>query len=198
MAKRKINKQQIVLASSSPRRIEFLKKWGFNFISVKSEFKEKTFPSVEKTVIYNSYGKAFNIAKEHKNYIVIGVDTVVAIEKEILGKPKSKEKVKEMLYKLNGRTHTVMSGIAAIYKGNFITNICKTYVTFRKITDEEINLYAATGEGNDKAGGYAIQGLASDFIVKIDGYIDNVVGVPVKYIREIINQIQEVDYGISK
>ncbi len=196
--RKKTKKQHIILASSSLRRIEFLQKWGFNFISIKSKFEEKTFPSVEKTVIYNSYGKAFNIAKEYKNYIVIGVDTVVVIGKEILGKPKSKEKVKEMFYKLNGKTHTVLSGITAIYKGDFVTNICKTYVGFRKMTEEEISLYADTGEGNDKAGGYAIQGLASDFIVKIDGYIDNVIGVPVKFIREIINQIQEVDYGISK
>lgn len=192
------NKQQIILASSSPRRIEFLRKWGFKFISIKSKFKEKTFSSVEKTVIYNSYGKAFNIAKEHKNCIVIGIDTVVAIGEEILGKPGNNEKVKEMLHKLNGETHTVTSGITVIYKGNFVTNISKTFVTFRKITDKEIELYANTGEGNDKAGGYAVQGLASDFIIKIDGYIDNVIGIPVKFLREMINQIREVDYGIIK
>jgi septum formation protein len=181
--------EKIILASASPRRIEFLKKWGFNFISKKSSFPERTLPTPEKTVLYNSYGKAFDIAKVNKNYIVIGVDTVVALENEILGKPINKEKVKEMLYKLSDKTHTVISGITIMHKNKFLTDICKTFVTFRKLGREEIESYAETGEGKDKAGGYAVQGLASDFIIKIEGYVDNVIGLPVNNLRKLLNQI---------
>ena len=181
---------KLVLASGSPRRIEFLKKWGFDFQVKKADFKEKTFKCPEETAIYNAFGKASLVAMRYKNSIVIGADTVVVIDNKIMGKPKDKTDLKVMLSKLSNRTHTVITGLALVRNTEFITNISKTEVTFRKVDNYEIERYINTGEGNDKAGGYAIQGLASDFIIKVDGLLDNVIGMPIATFRKMLKEIE--------
>ena len=181
---------KLILASKSPRRIEFLEKWGFDFKTKSSDFKEKILKSPEETVIYNAYGKAKKVAIKFKNKTVIGADTVVALNKEIIGKPQNKKDLERMLQKISGKTHLVITGIALIKNNKFVTNICKTEVTFRRINDNEIKDYIRTGEGNDKAGGYAIQGLASDFIVKVDGLLDNVIGIPLMILRKMLIEIE--------
>ena len=181
---------KLILASKSPRRIEFLRKWGFDFEVKKSDFKEKILKDPGETTVYNAYGKAKEIAIKFKNKTIIGADTVVALNEEIIGKPQDKEDLKKMLRKISGKTHLVITG-AALIKGNrFVTNICKTEVTFRRISNSEIEDYIRTGEGDDKAGGYAIQGLASDFIIKVSGLLDNVIGMPLMVLRKMLIEIE--------
>ncbi len=181
---------KLVLASHSPRRIEFLKKWGFDFNTANSFFEEKTFKMPEETVIYNAYGKASTVAQKIKNSAIIGVDTVVVLNQTIIGKPENKNELRKMLRKLDNKTHMVITGIAVVKNEKFITDTCRTKVSFRKITDKEIENYVTTNEGMDKAGGYAIQGIASDFIIRIDGLIDNVIGLPVLLLRKMLDKIE--------
>lgn len=180
----------LILASASPRRIEMLKKWGFKFKSVKAIFREKTFPSPEKTALYNAYGKAFSVAKTHKQEVVIGADTIVVIENKILGKPEDKKELNAMLNLLSGKTHYVITGLAVIKGENFATDLCKTEVGFRELSKREIEEYIESREGEDKAGGYAVQGIGASFINKINGPLDNVIGLPVNTLRELIKKIE--------
>ncbi len=181
---------KLILASHSPRRIEFLQKWGFDFQITNPNFLERTFPKPEETIIYNAYGKASTVALRRNNSIVIGMDTVVVLKNEIIGKPENNNELMRMLRKLSNETHTVMTGVAVVANKEFITDICKTRVNFRRMTEKEIKSYAETGEGMDKAGGYAIQGIASDFIIKVDGLIDNVIGMPVMLLKKMLNDIK--------
>ncbi len=181
---------KLILASKSPRRIEFLRKWGFDFEVKKSDFNEKILKDPEETAVYNAYGKAKEIAIKFKNKTIIGADTVVALNEEIIGKPQNKEDLKKMLRKISGKTHLVITGAALIKDYRFVTNICKTEVTFRRISNSEIEDYIRTGEGDDKAGGYAVQGLASDFIIKVSGLLDNVIGMPLMVLRKMLIEIE--------
>ncbi len=181
--------KKFVLASSSPRRIEMLKKWGFSFEAVSSPFEEKQFSSPQTTALYNAYGKAFEIARK-KGILVIGADTIVVIEGKILGKPRNDCELFDMLKMLSGKVHTVITGVAAIKDKKFATDICLTKVGFRDLNEEEIKDYIRSGEGRDKAGGYAIQGIGSSFINMIDGQVDNVIGLPVNKVRKMIKLIE--------
>ncbi len=181
---------KLILASKSPRRIEYLKMWGFSFESVNASFDERILNDPINTVIYNSFGKASKVLNNYKNSIVIGLDTVVSLENKIIGKPKDKEDLRTMLKLLSNKTHLVTTGMAVIQNKKFAVATCKTTVTFRNLSDKEIDQYVKTGEGLDKAGGYAIQGIASDFIVKVEGLIDNVIGIPVFTLRKLLEEIE--------
>ncbi len=181
---------KLILASKSPRRIEYLKMWRFSFESVNASFEEKMLNGPVNTVIYNSFGKASKVSNKYKEDIVIGLDTVVSLENKIMGKPRDKKDLREMLKLLSNKTHLVTTGIAVIQNKNFEITTCKTTVTFRKLSYKEIEQYIKTGEGLDKAGGYAIQGIASDFIVKVEGLIDNVIGIPVFTLRKLLKEIE--------
>ncbi len=182
--------RNFILASGSPRRIELLKKWGFEFKAEKADFAEKHFPSPLQTVQYNAFGKARTVARNHPDEIVIGADTIVLIDNKILGKPASEKELFEMLKLLSGKTHKVLTGLAAIFNEKFVTEVCETKVSFRKLSEEEIERYVKTGEGMDKAGGYAIQGLGASFANKIEGPLDNVIGLPINKVRKILKTIE--------
>ncbi len=182
--------KKFILASGSPRRIEILKKWGFKFEIKKPSFQEKSFSSPIKTVIYNAYGKAFTVARQYPQETVIGADTIVVINGKILGKPKDKSELFKMLVLLSAKTHYVLTGMAIIKKDKFVTDVCKTKVSFKKLNKKEIKDYILTGEGRDKAGGYAIQGLGASFVNKIEGPLDNVIGLPINILRKILKIIE--------
>ncbi len=182
--------KKFILASGSPRRIEMLKKWGFEFTIQKAKFNERKLSSPFETVLYNAYGKAFSVAKKFKNEVVVGADTIVVINKKILGKPNNEKDLFDMLTLLSGKKHYVLTGIAAIEGNKFVTDICKTEVGFKKLDKSEIQDYIKTGEGNDKAGGYAVQGLGASFIEKINGPLDNVIGLPINTLKKILKIIE--------
>lgn len=182
---------KILLASNSPRRLEYLKGWGFEFESVKRRVEEVLIEcNPVKTVMSNAYLKVFSLSSFYDS-LVLGMDTVVFFDNKILGKPENYSENKKMLEALSGNTHYVFTGIAMMYRGNFLVDYVKTAVTFRKLDSNEIEDYVATREGLDKAGGYAIQELASSFVILVEGLLDNVIGVPVFAIRGLLDKMLE-------
>jgi len=121
--------------------------------------------------------------------VILGADTTVVVDGEILGKPRDDGDGREMLVRLSGKTHQVMTGVS-LRQGAFeVGRVETTSVVFRTMTDEDISWYIASGEGHDKAGGYAIQGLASRFIPSISGSYSNVVGLPVAAVDELMRSL---------
>ncbi|HZJ77231.1 MAG TPA: Maf family protein [Clostridia bacterium] len=171
----------IILASASPRRKEILENAGLEFSVCVAEIDETVEEnlSAEKTAIKLAEKKASTVAKSYPNHIVLGVDTVVAVEDKILGKPKSEEDAVSMLKTLSGREHFVCTGVCIISKTTKKSFCQKTKVKFYNLTDEEIREYVKTGEPMDKAGAYGIQGKGCVFVQGIEGDYFNVVGLPV-------------------
>ncbi len=184
---------KIYLASSSLRRIEYLKNWGFDFEVIKSNVEEKILDNNPiGTVLTNAYLKAANVYRKYKNQVVVGMDTVVEIDNVILGKPGNEQDNVKMLMRLSNKEHRVITGICVINENTIGLDYVETAVSFRKILLKEAEIYAKTGEGLDKAGGYAIQGLASDFVISVNGLLDNVIGVPVVSLRNLLYKIIEI------
>lgn len=169
----------IILASQSPRRQELLKLITSDF-EIKVSNVDETLPdkiTPKEAVMYLSKIKAEPFADGDD--IVIGADTVVALDGKILGKPKSEENAKEMLRFLSGRTHSVFTGVTLTSNKKVKTFAVETKVKFFELTNEEIDAYIKTKEPFDKAGAYGIQGYGSLLVEKIDGDYFNVVGLPV-------------------
>lgn len=189
---RKNFKMEIILASASPRRKELLE-----LINLKFEIKASNIEeimnedlSLEEKVEDLSYQKANDTAsKLSGDYLVIGADTIVEINGEILGKPKDKADAKRMLKLLSGKEHHVITAITLIDtkdKNNFIKTHEKTKVKFIELTDYKIDKYIDSGEPMDKAGAYAIQGLGVMFVKGIEGCYTNVVGLPIPLLTNIL------------
>ena len=190
----------IILASASPRRSELLKQAGFNFTITPSTVDETILAdSPDKIVEDLAFQKANDVYQKIKNdysekdYIVIGADTVVCYNGEILGKPKDEQEAFDMLKLLSDRTHQVYTGIAIIYKTNgtkqsYLSNE-RTDVTFHTITDYELKDYIATGDCLDKAGAYGIQGPFAIHIKEIKGDYNNVVGLPIASLYQTLKKI---------
>lgn len=169
----------IILASQSPRRQELLKLITSDF-EIKVSNVDETLPdkiTPKEAVMYLSKIKAEPFA--YGDDIVIGADTVVALDGKILGKPKNEENAKEMLRFLSGRTHSVFTGVTLASGKKTKTFAVETKVKFFELTNEEIDAYIKTKEPFDKAGAYGIQGYGSLLVEKIDGDYFNVVGLPV-------------------
>ena len=170
----------LVLASKSPRRKELLKLITNDFIVQGAEFDE-TLPediiTPEDAVTYLSYMKARLLNNGVDT--VIGADTVVVLDGEILGKPADDDEAFSMLKKLSGREHSVFTGITVMSPEKWVSFTEETKVTFCPLSDDEIREYIKTGECSDKAGAYGIQGYGSRFVKSINGDYFNVVGLPV-------------------
>jgi septum formation protein len=174
--------KKIVLASASPRRREILEKAGLKF-SVEESGVEESFPDGEGAdgiARALSESKARRVAERYEDAVVIAADTVVALGEEIFGKPRGSEEAREMLMRLNGKVHEVITAftILDVKSKKELTRTVETKVFFKKMTGEEIVRYVNSGEPLDKAGAYGIQGLGSEFIEKIEGDFLNVVGLP--------------------
>lgn len=186
--------RKIILASASPRRRELLAQAGFAF-EVKVSQKEERYTSVDPDEIVKelSLAKAEDVASqcEQKNVVVIGADTIVAFEGQILGKPDDLNRAAEMIRSFQGKKHQVYTGVTVIEydeKGekSLINHAVKTDVYVNPMTEEEILAYVREEEVLDKAGAYGIQGAFARHIEKIDGDYYNVVGLPVSYIYECL------------
>jgi septum formation protein len=174
----------IILASTSPRRRELLAKTGLSFmveapIGYEEDMTLKMKPLQLAKAL--SRGKAETVAKNHKDAIVIGADTFVALHDEVLGKPHTPEKAKLMLQKVSGKSHLVITGFTIIdtKTGKSISRAIASKVYFKKMSEKEIDGYIRTGEPLDKAAGYALQERGSVFIRKIEGDFLGVVGLPI-------------------
>jgi septum formation protein len=161
----------IVLASASPRRRELLSGLGLRFEAIAADIDETavTAPSPEELVQKLALEKARAVARMRPEALVIGADTVVYKNGRIFGKPQDAADARDMLRELSGRTHTVATGIAIVSPDGEVSDVVTAKVTFKVLTEGQIERYIATGEPFDKAGGYGIQGRAAAKIRKISG-----------------------------
>lgn len=178
---------RLILASNSPRRKELLKDLGYSFEIIPSNIDEKINPnkSIQSEIENLSFNKALSVFKDNKDSIVIGSDTVVILDNKIYGKPKTNEEAKAMLKALSNKTHLVLTAVSIISSKQSETFSVKTEVEFDNITDEEIDKYIKEENVLDKAGAYAIQGLAKKFIKSINGDYYTIMGLPIHelYVR---------------
>lgn len=183
----------VILASASPRRSELLAQVGIKFKIVPGSIDESVQggETPEEHVLRLAMEKAKSVAEKYPDSWVIGADTVVVIDGDIFGKPNSIHEAGEMLKKLSGNTHHVITGFCIYNKVKNINVVRKveTFVTFKKLTENEVNGYVASGEVMDKAGAYAIQGLGSFMVKEIHGSYSNVVGLP---IYQIVSELENV------
>jgi septum formation protein len=172
--------KQLVLASASPRRRELLASLGWPFKVVVSDVDEAPLGDEKPEAMARRLAtlKAQSVASQFPHSYVIGSDTVVAIDGRVLGKPVDQEESLKMLCLLNGRTHRVYSGVALCYDQKTLSDVECTEVTFRSMKEEDLQNYAKSGEGLDKAGSYAIQGRGALLVRSICGCYYNVVGLP--------------------
>jgi septum formation protein len=179
---------RLILASASPRRAELLRAAGFDFEIVATNVDEgvRDGETPDAYVLRLAREKAGAI--EDSAAIVIGADTSVVVDGAILGKPIDDRDAANMLSRLSGRTHDVLTGVCVRRGRQELSRVETTRVEFASLSDADIAWYVGSGEGRDKAGAYAIQGLASRFIPRIDGSYSNVVGLPVATVAELITR----------
>jgi septum formation protein len=173
---------QLILASGSPRRKELLEILGFPFEVVVSRSEEVIHEDMppEKLAGQLALGKALDVAQKYQSGLVIGADTIVVLENQILGKPATKEEARQKLSLLSGSSNQVITGLAVVDAGSGEKQVAyeTTKVWFRHLEAKEIEWYVETGEPMDKAGAYGIQGKGSILVDKIEGCYFNVVGLP--------------------
>lgn len=186
---------KLILASASPRRAELLRAAGFEFDIVSADVDEAI--DVEETP--DGYARRVALAKAQAVLAqtdgppVLGADTVVVVDGEILGKPRDDADAARMLRLLSGREHVVLTAVCLARppggeSTRIQTRLERTTVRFAPMSDDEITWYVASGEPRDKAGGYAVQGLASRFVTRIEGSYSNVVGLPVALVYDMLRQ----------
>lgn len=181
----------LILASGSPRRRELLGNMGYDFTICTPDVDEHVTGHARDIVYALAERKARAGAAGLDRGVVIASDTLVSLDGVPLGKPADEADARRMLRALSGRQHEVYSGVCAldVETGRHETRAVYTGVTFRELTDKEIDDYIATGEPLDKAGAYAIQGGAGAFVTGIDGPFENVVGFPVDDVRELLSHM---------
>ena len=179
--------RRLILASASPRRRELLNLITDSFDVIVSECDENiTGLSPEKLVCELAKRKADAVFEANRDAVVIGADTVVAVDDIILGKPSSREEAKSFIKMMRGRAHKVYTGIAVISKDKKVSAYDETSVEFADMSDAEIEAYLDVSDYGDKAGAYGIQGAAAKHIKKINGCYYNVMGLPVALLYEIL------------
>ncbi len=180
----------LILASQSPRRKYLLEQAGLTFSIIPSDFDESsvTMSDSDSYVRTLAEAKAVDISEKHPDCWVLGADTIVLIDSKILGKPGSENEARDMLKRLSGKIHRVLTGycICCKYKDALFSETVKTDVHFKSLSDAEIEWYIQTGEPLDKAGAYAIQGLGTFLVKSINGSYTNVVGLPVCEVVEFL------------
>lgn len=182
---------QLVLASGSPRRRQLLSGLGLEFEIEVADVDETPRPGEgpEHLVARLSTAKVEKVASGRQDSLVIGADTVVVLDGELLGKPADEAENREYLRRLEGRTHQVLTGHSLRLGGRGTDRVTSTLVRFRSLDEKEIARYAATGEGLDKAGGYAIQGRGAALVPHVEGCYFNVVGLSLATVVELAHEL---------
>jgi septum formation protein len=188
---------KIILASSSPRRAEILRDAGIPFEILRTHIDETALPgeTAQAMVIRLAEAKAREAAAQlgtgARECIIVGADTTVELDGEILAKPRNSRHAREMLGKLSGRSHNVLTGIFLLrLPGNDArAAVEKSAVTFAALDEKEIDAYVASGEPLGKAGAYAIQGLAGRYVPRIEGCYFNVVGLPLARLHALLCEL---------
>lgn len=187
-----MNNKKLVLASASPRRQELLEMLGIDLIIEPSGIDESYRPgeSARDHALRLSLEKARDVSAKHPGLWVLGADTIVVVAGEILGKPADKEDAREMLVKLSGREHVVITAFALVFRqtGAEYSQAVESRVTFNPLEEDELQWYLGTGEPYDKAGAYAVQGKGAAFIKEICGSHTNVIGLPLSEVVEALRK----------
>ena len=185
-----VNRPGLILASKSPRRRYLLEKAGVEFTVIPSEVDENSaiLSAPESYVKSLAEAKARDISNRYPENWIIGADTVVFVNNTILGKPASPDEARTMLTSLSAKTHQVHTGYCICHKAtdHFISECVTTDVSFKKLSAKEIDWYINSGEPFDKAGAYAIQGIGTFLVKRINGSYTNVVGLPVCEVLEYL------------
>lgn len=187
-----VARPKLLLASASPRRAEILRNvgWDFEALSVDIDESRRAGEDATSYVERVARAKAEAAAAQVQDSVVVGADTIVIIDGEILGKPRDTEDARRMLRLLQGRWHQVLTGVAVIDGKPSLVAHEVTDVKFAQMTEDEINWYVATGEPMDKAGAYAIQGKGARFIEGIKGDYLNVVGLPLRLLYKLVGSVR--------
>ncbi len=188
---------KLILASASQRRAEVLRNAGIEFETIATGVNEARRPNepaeelIRRLAASKARRAAARAASRDARIIVVGADTEVVVDGLILGKPASGEDAREMLRRLSGRTHSVITGLVAIRLPDGATRaeLETTQVTFAPLSAEEIEDYVASGEPFDKAGAYAIQGRGGRFVTRVEGCYFNVVGLPLARLYRILREL---------
>jgi septum formation protein len=184
--------KRIILASRSPRRKALLQGLGLTFDICPAEVDErvKEGESPKAHTLRLASEKAEKAALARGEGLIIGADTVVVIDRTILGKPENLKEAKKMLKRLSGRTHTVVTAFCVLdtLSGEKITKAVESRVRIKEMTDKEIDDYLETGEPFDKAGAYAIQGIGKFMVESVKGSYTNVVGLPTEVLEEVLKE----------
>jgi septum formation protein len=190
---------RFILASASPRRIELLSLLGLRFEIMPSHVDEAfvTGETPRAHVLRLSEAKAMTASVLHPDAWVMGADTIVIINGEVLGKPRTPDEAKEMLGKLSGRVHTVFTGFTVARKNAhvLIKDAIESSVRFREIPEDEMAWYIQSEEPYDKAGGYAVQGMGAFFIKEILGSYTNVMGLPLCEVVDVLKSIGAIAFN---
>ena len=188
---------ELILASASPRRAEILRDAGLRFAIARANVIESRRPGetaramTRRLARAKAQGVVRKLANQPREAIVIGADTIVEVNGKLLGKPQSRAAARRMLGKLAGKTHRVLTSVAAIRLPDRVEQLAteSTRVRFAKLRADEIAAYVATGEPLDKAGAYAVQGIGGRFIERIDGCYFNVVGLPLARLYRMLTYL---------
>jgi septum formation protein len=182
----------LILASASPRRADLLTAAGFLFEARSVDVDERPvdgeLPATH--VLRLARSKAAVAARADSGEVVLAADTIVVVDNIMLGKPTDDADAARMLRLLSGREHQVLTGVAARRHGREVSACESTTVEFSRLDEDEIAWYVASGEPRDKAGAYAVQGLASRFVIRIDGSYSNVVGLPVACVYRLLCELR--------
>jgi septum formation protein len=193
---------RLILASASPRRIEFLRLMGLDFDIVPGDIDETYRPeeTPREHVLRLSEEKALSVALHHPDAWILSADTIVVVAGELLGKPGSPEEAMKMLEKLSDRAHEVITGFCILRqdRGVRIREAVGSTVLFRRITEEEMAWYTGTEEPYDKAGAYAVQGMGGCFIREIRGSCTNVVGLPLCEVVDALKRVAAIAFEKQK
>lgn len=186
---------RVILASGSPRRHQLLKHIVPEFEVIVSDIEEVLNPGIREIgeqISELAEQKARAVAELHPSSLVLGADTIVYLNGEILGKPKDPNDAIHILQKLSNQWHQVITGVAVLSQENNQYSVYRdhavTRVKMRELSISELKTYVASGEPLDKAGAYAIQGGAQDFVTEIDGSYENIVGLPLELTRSLLEQ----------
>ena len=192
---------KVILASASPRRKEILQNTKLNFDIQKSDIEEVILEneSPEDMVVRLAYEKAFDVAKRNTDRLVIGADTIVALDNEVLGQPKDQNEAYQMIKRLSNKTHKVITGISLINlkENKIIKDYVVSFVTFKDLSEDSIKDYINTNESLDKAGAYGIQGYGALLVKNIQGDYFNIVGLPISRLSDLLKNHFDINlfYG---
>jgi len=184
---------QIILASASPRRRELLAQIGISVIAQSVDIDE-TINQGEPVLGYvqrlamEKAQRGFDIIVNEKGLPVLGSDTIVEIDGMILGKPENRQHARQMLQQLSSQKHTVHTSVAIVTEQKSVIATSSSQVVFKALEEKEIDCYLATGEADDKAGAYAIQGIAAQFVKNINGSFSGVMGLPLYETTKLLKQ----------